>query len=257
MKTFALEVRSDSNSLLVASKVRQALTKQGLEEDSSHPEEVIVIGGDGTFLRAVHRYMDNLSQTSFIGIHTGTLGFYMDYQEHEVNEFLTDIVFGDLPLEIYPIMEAEVDGKIIRAVNEVRVENPLRTQNIDIYLNDGLFERFRGSGICVCSQLGSSAFNRSLGGAVLQKGLPLFEITEMAGIHHSEYHSLGAPFVVSDETEICLSSDDFRGAILGFDSNVLPLNSTRTIKIRKAKGKELRILRGKKITYFERLERLF
>ena len=257
MKTFALTVRPDKKSATIAKTIRNGLMKNGFVEDLARPEQVIVVGGDGTFLRAVHQYLPVLSQTSFIGIHTGTLGFYMDYQDTEIDEFIADILPGNLPVQTYSIMEAEVDENTIFAVNEVRVENPMRTQDIDIDLNGGLFERFRGSGICVCSQLGSSAFNRSLGGAVLQKGLPLFEITEMAGIHHSEYHSLGAPFVVSDETEICLSSADFRGAILGFDSEVMNLNDAHRIVIRKAKGKDLHILRGKKVTYFERLERLF
>ena len=257
MKSFTLVSRPDTKSAAIAETIRKELIQNGFPENQIQPEEVIVVGGDGTFLRAVHRYMPILNQTAFIGIHTGTLGFFMDYPESEVEALIDDILADHFPVETHPIMEAKVDSNTIYAVNEIRIENPRRTQDIDIALNGSPFERFRGSGVCVCSQLGSSAFNRSLGGAVLQNGLPLFEITEMAGIHDHEYRSLGAPFVISDDTEIRLSSSDFHGAILGSDSEVMDLKDGHEIIIQKSKDKNLRILRGKKITYFERLERLF
>ena len=132
----------------------------------------------------------------------------------------------------------------------------MRTQNLNVVLDQGPFESFRETGLCVCTQLRNTAFSRSLGGAVLQKGLPLFEITEMAGIHHSQFHSPGAPFVISDRTIIRLESEDFEGAMIGADSDVAPLSQTREVCIHKSEDKVLHILRGRKISYFERLARL-
>ena len=83
--------------------------------------DIIVIGGDGTFLFAVHQYMDILKETVFIGIHSGTLGFYMDYRDTEISEFLTDIIPGNLPVEEYPILEAQVGVQTFYAVNEIRI----------------------------------------------------------------------------------------------------------------------------------------
>ncbi|MDY3034653.1 MAG: NAD(+)/NADH kinase [Absicoccus sp.] len=240
----------------MAEGVRNALLTCGFREENKHPDGVIVIGGDGTFLFAVHQYMDILKETVFIGIHSGTLGFYMDYRDTEISEFLTDIIPGNLPVEEYPILEAQVGVQTFYAVNEIRIENPMRTQNLNLYLDNVSFEQFRGTGLCVSTQLGSTAFNRSLGGAVLQKGLPLFEITEMADIHRSQFHSLGAPFVIADNTKIRLDSDNFEGAIIGADVHVAQLSECKEIKIQESKEKILRILRGRKISYFERLARL-
>ena len=39
---------------------------------------VIVIGGDGTILRAIHRYLDKIESIRLLGIHTGTLGFSLN-----------------------------------------------------------------------------------------------------------------------------------------------------------------------------------
>ncbi|MBR5739272.1 MAG: hypothetical protein IKY02_04710, partial [Lachnospiraceae bacterium] len=102
----------------------------------------------------------------------------------------------------------------------------------------------------------STAYNRSLGGAILEKGLPLLELTEMAGLHHMHAHSLRAPFVMSDDTVILLQSDSYEKAILGADASVYELGGTKEVVIRKSPDKVLHILRGKKISYFDRLARL-
>ena len=78
----------------------------------------------------------------------------------------------------------------------------------------------------------------------------------MAGIHHSQFYSLEAPFVIADNTKIRLDSDNFEGAIIGADAHVAQLSECKEIKIQESKEKILRILRGRKISYFERLVRL-
>ena len=255
-KTFAVVVRPDEASETVAKYIRLRLLNAGYEEDEDCPRTAVVVGGDGTFIYAVHRYMHCLNDIRFIGIHTGTLGFYTDYLDSEADEFLADLLKGDLPVETYPVMEAKAGGKTVYAINEVRIENPYRTQNFNVLLDDIALEFFRGTGLTVCTQLGSTAYNRSLGGAILEKGLPLFEMTEIAGLHHMHAHSLNAPFVMSDDTVIRLQSDSFERAILGFDADVFELNDEQEVVIRKSPEKVLHILRGRKISYFDRLSRL-
>ncbi len=254
---YAVMTRPDPDSGKTARELKDLLSRAGLTENSEKPDCVIVVGGDGTFLRAVHRYMAQLKDLVFIGIHSGTLGFFMDYRDSDLEAFAADIIGGRLTVEEYPIMEARVGQDTWCAVNEIRVENPLRTQDITVMVNDEMFEEYRGSGLCISSQLGSTAYNRSLGGAVLQKGLHAFEMTEIAGIHHSRSRSLGAPFVMSDSTRISFVSDDLSGAVLGADSETVPLSGKGSVDILKSPEKKLRILRPRKVDYFERLRRLF
>ncbi len=253
----AVIARPDAASGAAAAKLKDYFAAQGLKEDIISPDGVIVIGGDGTFLRAVHQYMNRLENTVFIGIHSGTLGFFMDYRDSDLETFTADILRSDLAVEEYPILEARVGRDVMYAVNEIRLENPMRTQNLTVMVNDELFEEFRGSGLCLASQLGSTAYNRSLGGAVLQKGLHAMELTEIAGIHHSRSRSLGAPFVMSDDTRVTFLSEDFTGAVLGADSDTRIMRDEKKIIMQKSPRKRLRILRGKKVSDFERLRRLF
>lgn len=257
LKPFAIVSRRDADSEKVAGKIRERLIDLGYIEDLKSPKGIIVVGGDGSFLYAVHKYLDILDKTVFIGVHTGTLGFFMDYRDLELDEFINDIAKGDLPMEEYPILEISAGDKTYYAVNEMRLENIFRTQTVGVYLDGEKFEDFRGTGLLVATQLGSTAYNRSLGGAVLQKGLPVLELTEIAGIHHRAYRSLRSPFVVSDKTVITLESDSFDKTMLGFDTEIVPLDDVSSITIRVPDSKKLRILRGKKIPYFERIRQLF
>ena len=46
--------------------IKEKVLSYGLELDDSHPDVVLFIGGDGTFLRAVHQYYNELHKVKFI-----------------------------------------------------------------------------------------------------------------------------------------------------------------------------------------------
>ena len=255
-RTFAIVRRPDELSGKISERIREAVKAAGHEENETRPGTVIVVGGDGTFLNAVHRYLHCLNDVRFIGIHTGTLGFYTDYQDTEVDAFLADFLEGDLAVETYPVLVADTGREKVYAINEIRVENPYWTQAMDVLLDDVCLEHYLGSGLLISTALGSTAYNRSLGGAVLEKGLPLMQLTEMAGLHHVLAHSLRSPFVMSDDTVIRLQAKSYEKAILGADADVYPLDGVSEVLIRKADDKKLHVLVGKRISYFDRLARL-
>ena len=226
-------------------------------ENEQQPDVVFVIGGDGTFIYAVHKYMDQLDHVRFYGIHTGTLGFYTDYRDSDLEEFMAAYLAEECTEITYPLLEAVFDGKKKLAINEIRIENAARTQYMKIYVNGRKFEEFRGTGICVCTQLGSTAYNRSLGGAVIQEGLRFIEMTEISGIHHIKYRSLGSPIVMCENTRLAFVSDSFDGALLGVDSDVIALNGVSRIEMHISSTNKVLMLRGRDVNYFDRLKSLF
>lgn len=250
-------VRPDELSEMLERSIQKKLEANGFIRDDMDPETVIVIGGDGTFIFAVHEYIDRLKDVRFFGLHTGTLGFYSDYKDEEVNEFVDVLINHEGKEEILSVLRGEVGSRRYYALNEIRVENAARTQVMDVYINDVKLETFRGTGMCVCTQLGSTAYNRSLGGAVIQEGLDLIEMAEISGIHHSKYRSLDAPFVLKADSVIRFEAESFDGALLGVDSDVFSLNGTNKIEIKICSARHIRVLRGKKVSYFERLKSLF
>lgn len=249
--------RPDDVSRKLELYVQNKLEENGLCRDDVQPDTVIVIGGDGTFIYAVHQYMDHLKDVRFFGLHTGTLGFYSDYQDSDVDDFLDVLIHRNGKEEILSVLRTVVNDRRYYALNEIRVENAARTQVMNVFVNDRNLETFRGTGMCVCTQLGSTAYNRSLGGAVIQEGLDLIEMSEISGIHHSKYRSLDAPFVLKSDSVIRFESDSFNGALLGVDSDVYPLDGANQIEIKICSARHIRVLRGKKVSYFDRLKTLY
>ena len=253
---FACVKRYDDISSALSEKLTIRLSGSGYIYDDEDPDYVFVVGGEGTFLKAVHRYMDKLDSIAFFGIHTGTLGFFSDYTDKEFEEFVSNFLNAKPRVCEYQLLKVSVDDKVHYALNEMRVENVSRTQKIDVEVDGEDFERFSGTGLCVCTQLGSTAFNRSLNGAVIQEGLPLIEMSEISGIHNRYYRSLGSSIVMKEDAKIVFKSDDFSSAILCIDYLTYDLDDAKMIKI-ELSTKRVKILRYKDVGYFKRLKSLF
>ena len=261
MKNFIVIARPDPVSEKLKQRAIEDLTKNGFVYNDSVPDYCFVIGGDGTFIYAVHHILrtckKNMDTVLFYGIHTGTLGFYTDYLDTEYDEFIETFLSGSYEITAYPLLQVEYDGHKHNAINEIRVENSARTQLVDVYVNGEKFETFRGTGLCVCTQLGSTAYNRSLGGAVIQEGLDFIEMTEMAGIHHSKFRSLEAPIILKGDTVLEFRSPSFKDAIIGCDADVYRIDEVTKIRILKCKSASVHMIRGRQISYFDRLKSLF
>ena len=57
-------------------------------DKAESPDYIISIGGDGTLLAAFHDFNHSINSSRFIGIHTGHLGFYTDWQSFEIDEVI-------------------------------------------------------------------------------------------------------------------------------------------------------------------------
>lgn len=254
---YTMVCKQDDVSLAVSKQIQMDLQDTDFIYDEKDFELVLVVGGDGTFLYAVNQCLDRLDQVYFYGIHTGTLGFYTDYDRSEYDEFITKLKNHDFKEVSFPLLQAIVDGKNYFGINEIRIENVRRTQKMDIYVDDHFFEELRSSGVCVSSQWGSTALNRSLGGAVVQEGLNIIQMCEIAGIHHSKYRSLNSSVIMKDSSYLRFESDDFDGAILGVDQNIYDIKDAKKVEIFLCKCHKVRVLRGKNVNYFTRLQSLF
>lgn len=257
MKRFSIIAKHDDKSLKMREKVKKALWEHSFIYDEEEPELVICIGGDGTLLYAVHRYIQQLDKLHFVAVHAGTLGFFTDYTEENLDQCIQDIIQGET-YEVFTskLLEAQVNDYTVYALNEIRIENIMRTQMFDIYIDDEFFERFKGNGICLSTQAGSTAYNRSLRGAVVDSGLSLMQLTEIAGIHDSKHQSLGVPYILKDDRSLCFSSDNFENAYICYDHKSLALENVKDIHCRMS-DKTVRFVRYRKYSYLERVRTLY
>lgn len=255
---YAIVAKKDEKSYQVESHVKESLTQAGWNYDKEHPEIVICVGGDGTLLYAVHLYLKCINDIHFVAIHTGTLGFFTDYTERQVMECISDLLHKQPITFESKLLQIQLDNheEPFYALNEMRIENVIRSQNVDIYIDEEFFETCRGSGICLSTQAGSTAYNRSLKGAVIDSGLSLLQLAEITPIQHVKHRSLANPYVMMDNRIITMKSDSFDNALLCFDHRNYPLDETKEI-ICKMSDLKVKFARYKQYSYLKRLKNLY
>ncbi len=259
MKRYTIICRDQELSSLVAKNLHPKLQAIGMIHDLEQPELIITIGGDGTLLHAVHSFIDHLEDVAFIGLHTGTLGFFTDYTSEEIDEFVNDLQ-NEHRIVSTPLIHIECFNGGLRhdlyAMNEGRIENIIKTQTMDVYIDDEYLEKFRGNGLCVSAQIGSTAYNRSIDGAIIDSQIQALQLTEISGIHHKFFRSLKNPIILHPQTKISLRAESFEGAMLVYDHLNIDLHKTTRVDFTLG-DKEVRFLRLRPVSYFSRLRNLF
>lgn len=221
----------------VKNELEQKLISKNLIIDRQDPDIVFTIGGDGTVLKAIHHYMDagQLDAVKFVGIHMGHLGYYTDWLPEELDDMIKFLTTRTIQSYRYPLLEAKLCAgpktRMRYALNEFTILNAKRTQHLDIKINDMFFESFRGTGICVSSPTGSTAYNKALGGAVVYPSLPIYQLTEIASINSNAYRTLGSPLIIPKEQMVILESENWEGMTLTQDHLGLDISELTAIKM--------------------------
>ena len=208
-KKVALLASRNPKSEVVSKELWKRLREENFILTPKNPDIVISIGGDGMLLSAFHKYEKLIDRVRFVGIHTGHLGFYTYYRDFEVENLVENLKLDTGARVSYPILNIKVkltDGRIVemKALNEATIKRLSKTMVADIIINNVPFERFRGDGISVSTPTGSTAYNKSLGGAVLHPTIEALQIAEVASLNNRVYRTLGSSIVVPKKDKIVI-----------------------------------------------------
>jgi NAD+ kinase len=167
--------------------------KQGLEPagDETTADIAVVLGGDGTVLRALTRFME--TGVPVVGVNFGRVGFLSSMGNRDLEAGLARVFAGEYDVVELPTLELEHPDGTDRAVNDVVVTSGSLGRMIELELAVGGEELGRQAcdGIICSTPSGSTAYNLSNGGPVLMWGLEAIALTYVAA------HSLHArPLVV-------------------------------------------------------------
>lgn len=261
MKRFYIITKTDNFSQSIYRTLRDKLIAASLIEDKYNPELLIVCGGDGKVLRSIHHYLRTIDKIKIMSILTGTLGFSSDFLPNELEELVNNIKNDNYFVEQHNLLKICVNknrgnSEVYYALNEFRVENRFRTCVVDVYLNNNLFETFRGNGLIVSTSFGSTAYNRSLGGAIVSPSLKVMQLTEIAGIHHNSYRSLNSPLILDKDTIIKFKVYETKKCILGLDHLILNNDFVSDIEI-SLSDKQVSFIHYKNITFIDRLKKAY
>jgi len=155
---------------------------------------VVVLGGDGTMLRALGRFLD--TGVPVVGVNFGRVGFLSAIHADELEAGLARAFSGDYAVQSLPTLEVDLDGGRRVAVNDVAVVSatPGRIVELDYALGGEDLGSQPCDGLICATPQGSTAYNLSNGGPVLVWGLDAAVITFVAP------HTLHArPLVVAPD----------------------------------------------------------
>ncbi|MCL4938810.1 NAD kinase [Streptococcus suis] len=234
-KKIALLASRNPKSEAVSKELWTKLKEANFILTPKNPDIVISIGGDGMLLSAFHKYEKLIDRVRFVGIHTGHLGFYTDYRDFEVDKLIENLKLDTGARVSYPILNVKVkmtDGRIVeaRALNEATVKRLSKTMVADIIINNVPFERFRGDGISVSTPTGSTAYNKSLGGAVLHPTIEALQIAEVASLNNRVYRTMGSSVVVPKKDKIVIEPKHSDRYSIAIDNKTFVYDSIESIE---------------------------
>lgn len=151
----------------------------------------IVLGGDGTLIRAA-RELEGY-HIPLLGVNMGTLGYLAEAELHDYRTALDKLFAKEPEVEDRMMLRGSVNGgKSHVAVNDIVVtrSGELRVVHLDIYVNGALLNSYRADGVIISTPTGTTGYNLSAGGPIVEPTASMFVITPICS------HALNASSVV-------------------------------------------------------------
>lgn len=174
---------------------------------NANADLTVVVGGDGSFLRAVHN--SKFSSIPFIGINTGNLGFFQEITPDQIDNFIDYLSEDELKYESMFLIEADIctNNQCINllGINELAIKNvSSRTVHLNVSINDTFLEKFSGDGIVVSTPTGSTAYNYSAGGSIVYPTIDVLQITPISPINSNIYRCLNSSIIAPPNGKIMI-----------------------------------------------------
>lgn len=204
----------------------------GYEIVDSDPDVIIAIGGDGTFISAVHKSKFN-NKAKYIGINTGHFGFLQDVNTWDVENLFKYISLDEISYSQVNVLSIDICSKrnfhyIRKALNEVVVrQKQLKTLKCNMFLNDEHLETYLGDGFIVSTATGSTAYSMSSGGAIILGELPVLQIIPNAAISNGTYNCIKNSIICNKKVTIKPDSS----LLLAIDGRISEIQNIKEIVI--------------------------
>lgn len=199
--------------------------------DKPQADLAIAIGGDGAFLKTAAWVGD--SGIPVAGINTGHLGFLAAFSFDNPDDINRYLIAGDYVIEDRTMLEVETPAGVFHALNEAAITRGENASMVSIRteINGHDSLTYKGDGLIIATPTGSTAYNLSVGGPILDPSVAGWIIAPIAA------HSLTVrPLVINDSSvvrlHVELRSPTFR---LTLDGKSMSLPDGSLLSISKAR----------------------
>ncbi|MGC1481705.1 MAG: NAD(+)/NADH kinase [Chthoniobacterales bacterium] len=174
---------------------------------------LVVMGGDGTILRMVHRVRDQLRP--IFGINIGSLGFLTCLGPQEASRAVEAILANDFLLSRRHLLKVDVvrpgaDSQTFFALNDVVITGgePSRLVRIHVDIDGETLTDYNADGLIIATPTGSTAYSLSAGGPIL---LPSSGVTVVTPI---------CPHVLTNRTVVVKDTSRLEASLVVEDQQV-------------------------------------
>lgn len=175
---------------------------------SKIPEDtdcIIVLGGDGTLIRVVRR--TRKSNIPLIGVNLGTLGYLCELDRENMRSAIDKLIAGQYTVENRLMIKGYRKGDVYgrTALNDIVVHPTgiLALLRVNVYVNGEFLVTYDGDGVIVSTPTGSTGYNLSAGGPIIDPGADILAVTP---INAHNLNSKGVVLKADDVIEVELVS---------------------------------------------------
>lgn len=143
------------------------------DSEKQNMDIAIVLGGDGSMIQGAHFLLG--TTVPILGINLGTLGYLTEVEIQNLEDSLKQVLKSDFRVEQRMMLEAEVqvcgqkESRTFYAVNDLVLHRNLMDGILTVktYINGANLADFRADGVIVSTPCGSTAYNFSAGGPIV------------------------------------------------------------------------------------------
>lgn len=210
---------------------------------------VIAFGGDGTMLAAARKLAE--TDIPLMGVNVGKLGFLAEFSTKELPEALASVMNGSYRIVDRALLEMELDGRKIYALNEFAIEKDgsPRTVGVRISVSNHPVADYRADGVIISTPTGSTAYSLSCGGPVIAPSAPVMCITPISA-HTLTMRPLVIPDTLDVSVQILAPAGGTRLTADGFVEKILGDNEQFSIR---ASDMKIKLVKHSTTTYFDLL----
>ncbi len=157
-----------------------------LDANLARADLCVVFGGDGTLLSAARMLVD--TGVPLLGVNLGKLGFLAEFSVEHLRKHFADILAGKAPVTERMMLQVcihcnhHTERFASPAANDVVVAagEPFRIIDLAVNRGDVQIARYSGDGLIVATPTGSTGYNMSAGGTIMEPTLRAVAITPIA-----------------------------------------------------------------------------
>lgn len=225
-----IAIKAKEDLMKISNKLNLKITSNVEDADI-----IFSIGGDGTFLESSKL----TKKGKVIGVNCGTLGYLTDINVEDLEKAVTYILDGKYYIEERMMLEGEIlkeNGEVIKipeALNEIAIsKNTFGVVRFDAIIDGKFINSYTADGILVCTPTGSTAYNLSCGGPIVDPTAKILTLTPIA-----PHTVINRSIVLSDESEVEIKITELRdntSSYVLYDGKPIKVETGDVVRINKS-----------------------